>query len=76
MLFTLFEVGRGFIQLLLEMLGLVLGLLSLVESALRYFLRLPEPFFEISFLSSSLSLGNSGGNWARRIKSEKVMTQG
>ena len=71
MLFTLFEIVRGFIQLFLEMLGL----LSLVEGALRYFLGFPEPFFEFSFLSSSLSLGNSGGNWARRIKSGKLTTQ-
>ena len=68
MLFTLFEIGRGFIQLLLE----TLGLLSLVEGALCYFLGLLEPFFEISFLSRSLSQGSNGGNWARRVKSEKV----
>jgi hypothetical protein len=70
--FALFEIGRRLIQLLLEMLGLVLSFLGLIEGALRYLLGLLEPFFEISFLSRSLSQGSSGGNWARKVKSEKV----
>ena len=71
MLFALLEICRGFFQLLLKTLGFVLGLLSLVEGALHYFLGLPEPFFEISFLSGGFPLGNGGGNWGKKDKIRK-----
>ena len=74
MFFALFEIGRRLFQLLPEMIGLVFSFLGLVEGALRYLLGLLEPFFKINLLSRSLSQGSSGGNWARKVKSEKVTT--
>ena len=71
MLFALLEISCRFIQLLFEALGFVLSLLGLVQGALGNLFGFLKPLFEISFLSRSLSLGNSGRNWARRIKSEK-----